>query len=370
MAPSGSYQWGPGGCPASAAMQQRFPELEESEAAKEGTAAHWYASETVVGRQPAVPCIAPNGVLVTEQMAEDCAAYIAECQAAIATGNPCYVEQHVVMHRTVHPLNDGTPDFFMVDYQQRRVKLLDFKYGHRYVDAFRNKQLGNYLLGIFETLQLDMTLHGWTWEAVIHQPRNWHPEGHRRVWTPDGERLTLFMADMRKAAQDATDPNALCVTGDHCLDCTAAHACTLFQQVCADLIDRSGAAQPHVLTPDAVGRELTTVERALKRLTTRRDNLKEQATTMAAQGQRVTGWQGDYSHSKDAWGVPVAKVIAVGAAMGVDLATPPKAKTPVQARAAHVPDSVVAAMLAPPKTVYTLVPVTQHSIAKGLSTNG
>jgi hypothetical protein len=52
-------------------MCERFPERADSDAAREGTASHWVASEVLVGRgaEPFTGRTAPNGVIITEEMA-------------------------------------------------------------------------------------------------------------------------------------------------------------------------------------------------------------------------------------------------------------------------------------------------------------
>lgn len=350
-------------------MQHEFPEDEESEDAKLGTAAHWFASEALAGRTVEAEEPAPNGIPVSTTMMDDCQPYIRECRKYMAAGWECYIEQTVAMAAMVHEANWGTPDFFAVNRAAKFLVLIDFKYGHRYVDAFRNPQLADYLFGIFESWGLGV-FDDWTIEAVIHQPRNWHPEGQRRSWKPSADVLGTMLQAFRDAAHAALAPDALCITGEHCRDCPATHGCTVLQQTALDLVERSGEFFPHVLDGHALGRELAAVKAAIKRLGARLEGLEEQALQEIAQGRRVTGWTAEHSYGREKWTIPPEKVVAWCSFYGVDARKPLEPITPNQARQKGVPAESIESITEKPRGAYTLVQVTQHSLAKGLSTNG
>lgn len=350
-------------------MQARFPENEDSEDARLGTAAHWFASEALAGRMVEAETPAPNGVPVSTTMMDDCQPYIRECRSYMEAGWECYVEQTVAMAALVHAANWGTPDFFAVNRAQKLLVLIDFKYGHRYVDAFRNPQLFDYLAGIFESLGLG-DFDGWAIEAVIHQPRNWHPEGQRKSWKPDAEVLWPMLGEFQQAAVAAVDPNALCRTGEHCRDCPAAHGCTVLQSDCGHLVEWSGIQHPHVLDNDALGLELAAIKAAMKRLSSRVTGLEEQALAVIAQGGRVKGWTAEHSYGRERFTIPAEKVVAWCSIFGVDAKAPLATLTPNQLRQKGVPAESLDAITEKPRGAYTLVQVTKHSLAKGLSTHG
>jgi len=350
-------------------MQVHFPENEESEDARLGNAAHWYAAEVLSGRTVETDTPAPNGVPVSATMMDDCAPYIRECQGYLAAGWECYIEQRMAAHFLVHPLNGGTPDFVAINRALKLLAVVDFKYGHRYVDAFRNPQVADYVFAVFETLQLG-GFEEWTVEGVIHQPRNWHPEGQRKSWTPSGETLGRMLEEFRVAAALATDPNAPCITGDHCRDCPAARGCTVLQSECGYLIEWSGVQHPHVLDNGALGRELAALKAAVKRLNSRVTGLEEQALALIAQGQAVSGWTAEHSYGREKFTIPPEKVVAWCQVYGVDAAAPLATLTPNQLRQKGVPADALEPITEKPRGAYTLVQVTQHSLAKGLSTHG
>ena len=55
-------------CTQSITLEAQFPETEETEEQREGTAAHWAVSEMLSGRLVDVGQIAPNGYVLTHEM--------------------------------------------------------------------------------------------------------------------------------------------------------------------------------------------------------------------------------------------------------------------------------------------------------------
>jgi hypothetical protein len=348
-------------------MEVQFPEV-ESEESREGTACHDYAALAILtGQLLPVGFPAPsNGFPITEEMVRESDEYITACLKDRADGAECYVEQRVAAHASISPQCDGTPDHFAIFRAERILRLKDFKYGHRYVDAFRNAQLAVYLIAIFETMALG-AYDDWTIEAEIYQPRNYHPEGHVRVWRPTGAELAHMRGELHAAALVASAPGAPCMTGEHCKDCSAASGCTTLQDVAAGVVDMSGRQWPHVLDNTVLGKELTMLRAAQNRLKARVEALEEQALNRIAQGQRVTGWTGEHSYGREKFTVPPEKVVLWCDVFGVDAKAPLATKTPAQLRKAGVPPQHLDAITEKPRGAYTLVPVTPHSLAKGMS---
>lgn len=367
LAPSGAERWGPGGCAAAPTMEATFPEDMESEESREGTACHDYAAGAILtGHVLKVGEPASNGYPITAAMPAESEEYISDCLADRAAGADCYVEQRVYAHAAIHPLCDGTPDHFAIWPAEKRLKLKDFKYGHRYVDEFRNLQLAVYLIAIFETMKLG-SYEGWTIEAQIYQPRNYHPAGHVRTWRVTAAELEWLRAELQAAALVASTPGAPCTTGPHCKDCSAAYGCTTLQNSTSAIVDMTGKQWPHAPNNDVLGKELTMLRAAQNRLKARVEALEEQAINRIAQGQRVAGWTGEHSYGREIFTVPPEKVVAWCNVFGVDAAAPLATRTPAQLRKAGVPAEHMKAITDKPRGAYTLVQVTPHSLAKGMS---
>lgn len=372
LAPSGSPQWGPGGCPASARMQEAYPEDTDSEKAREGTAAHHYVSEILHGRECPVGTVAPNGVPVNAEMIACGADYlrdIRDTMGAAGAGSVLRVESRVTMSKMISSQNWGTPDAYLVDWYNRVVHLWDFKYGHRYVDAFRCWQLIDYLVGIVETENI-AEFETWRFTQTIAQPRNYHPDGPLRC-APDitGGQLRALAAELREAADAALDPEGPYKTGDQCRDCTARHACPALQKVAMSCVDMSFAAQPVDLPPDAQSVELVIIRAAIKRMGARAEGLEAAVLGHVRSGKAVPFHKAEYSFGREKWkdDTVVDDVFAIGDMYGVDLRKKREPITPAQAKKAGVDASVIDTYAHKPRGALALVEVSDHSIAKRFS---
>lgn len=374
LAPSGTPQWGPGGCPASAGMQERYPKAEDSAEARDGTTAHFYVSEALHGREQPAGTIAPEtGDPITREMIEcgyDYVRDIRDTLAAASPGSAVKIESTVSMGGLVHPLNWGTPDCYLVDRPAKRLHLWDYKFGHRYVDAFENWQCIDYLAGVLEDEGIaEAEWPQWSFTVTIAQPRNYHPDGPMREWFFKGDRMASYIHRLKIAAQLATGENPALATGEHCRDCTARHACPALQRAAMSMVDYSFTAQPIELPDAALGLELAIIRDAMKRLGARATGLEEDALARARKGRTIPGWRADYSYGRQRWkeDTNVADIITLGAIYGVDLAKPPAAITPKQAIKAGVDEEVIAAYSETPRGAMALVRSDGTDVAKRFS---
>lgn len=347
LAPSSAHIWAgdgsPGaGCAASATMQARYPDDEESEEAREGTAAHWYVSETLNGRDVQVGAIAENGERITAEMVDCAQGLLTDIRDTWQTcfdegGSPVmWVEQRMHM-AVVHAENWGTPDVVLIDALRRKLFVWDYKYGHRFVDAAGNLQLIDYAIGALSALAIPH--HEWPeWSVSLNiaQPRNYHSLGPLREWQTDGRKLLdEYRPALNAAANRATAPDPGYQTGEYCRDCSARHACPALQQVAAYAIDVAKRAEPPVdLTPHALGLELRHLDDAAARIKARKTGLEEQALGMIRRGDRVPFFKAQHATGRERWTVPAAEAFALGDIMGVDVRKPQEPVTPNQARKA------------------------------------
>lgn len=366
LPPSGAHQWGPGGCPASPTMQMHYPEAEETPQNREGTAAHHYLTETLAGRRVEIGSLAPNGHPIDVVMAESAVDYLIDVRSAMAArpGGVLHIERRVGMAAMVHALNWGTPDTYIIYRKERVLHLWDYKYGHRYVDAYGNWQCVDYCIGVLESEGVPVEeWDQWRISVTIAQPRNYHPDGPMREWHFSGQQLLEKSWQLAEAATAAATPGAPMVTGPHCRDCTARHGCPALQQVALALVDMSVSGQPIDLPPDALGTELRVIREALKRLEARETGLTEQALSLARRGVNVPHWRADYSYGRQRWMMTPAEVIALGQNFGIDLAKP-TSMTPLQAIKAGIPEDLVKGLTETPRGAMTLVPYDGADIAK------
>jgi len=372
LAPSSASRWGPDGCAASPTLEAMYPEDTESPAAREGTAAHFYVTETLSGRAVAIGNLAPNGHPIDQEMIDCGYDFIRDVQDTVKAVNNgiLKIESRVYATNVVHPDNWGTPDAYLCEKFRRTLHVWDYKYGHRYVDAFGNWQLIDYCAAILETegVPIEEWPH-WKITTTIAQPRNYHPDGPLREWFFNGAQLAERVVRLRAAALAARSPNAPYTTGEHCRDCLGRHACPALQRVVMGLVDLSLTGQPVDLPPLALGLELRIIRAAMKRLGARATGLEEAALAAMRSGTDIPHWRAEYSKGREKWkeGTPIAEIVTLGEIYGVELLKPPAAITPAQARKAGVDTEIVKAYSDTPRGAMALVPFDDADIAKRFS---
>lgn len=342
LAPSAAARWV--ACAGSVALAALFPEEEDSEEAREGTAAHWAAFEILHASPVAVGQVAPNGFVLTEEMIDGAQMYVDEIDKKLAqyrlTRADLIVERRVSIDR-VHPKNWGTPDCrFYVPWRKLLV-LFDFKFGHRMIEVFECWQLIDYVVGSADELQLDDLTN--SVEMVIVQPRSFHRDGPVREWMTRLCDLRAQVNILTMAAERALEPGAKCTPNPECEFCPARHACEAVQHSAYRAVALSKGSTPLVLSPAAVGLELRTLEAAEAALAARISGLKAQAVALFKGGAQVPGWAMVPTSGREAWreDKPLAELLQLGELFGISLAKP-AAITPGQARKAGMPEEVIA----------------------------
>lgn len=334
LAPSSAHIWAV--CAASVDMRAKYPEPDDTDEAREGTAAHWYVAELLHGRDVQVGAVAPNGVPVDAEMV-DCAQGLLidvrdtyHAQVSLGGDPQMYVEARQYMP-IVHDQNWGTPDVVTIDRTRKKLFVWDYKYGHRFVDAFGNLQLIDYGIGALREFPC-ADWPNWSVSLSIAQPRNYHRFGPIREWQTTGAALLdTYVPQLYEAAKAAMGDDPQFVTGEHCRDCPARHACPALHRAGAIAMDVSMRGAPVDLTPHALGLELRQLEDAEKRIKARKTGLEEQALGLIRGGQGVPFFTAKHSIGRERWTVPPAEAFALGDTFGVDLRKPQEPLTPKQA---------------------------------------
>lgn len=365
LAPSSAGIWGPGGCPAYPRMAQAYPEQEDTPAAIEGEAAHYYLTEAIQGRAPiptVIGTLAPNGHPITEEMVEGAVAMLTDMRELIGRpGVRWAVEQRVDMP-SINPANWGRADFIAVDDREGVIYVWDYKFGHGYVDVFENWQLIDYAMGAHAHFGCD-----WNKYAVdtrIYQPRSFHADGpvkrHRYAWAD----FVPLVDKLRQAADVAMQPDAPMSTGGHCSYCPARHACPALRKVGGLAVDMSMQGVPHDLDPADAGRALRTIRTARERLEDLETGLEAQILAAIRAGNTSTGWETYQGYGREKWTVPAAEVVALGQLFGKDVAKPLDVITPAQARKLGIDEAVISPYTEKPKGEIKLRPLDSKSIRK------
>ncbi len=368
LPPSGAAAWVV--CAQWPHMNARYPQPDGDESA-EGTASHWAFSEILFGRVVAEGQVAPNGVVLDLEMIEGAELFVEVVDARLALygldRSALMVERRVFMPR-IHAHNNGTPDVWFYAREAGVVEGLDYKFGHKFVDAFENWQLINYTNGILE--QLEIALDG---VADVHtrvkmtvvQPRSYVAAGPVRTWQVQASDLRGYFNRLASAAAAVFEPDdrRVATPSDECEYCPGRHACQALQQSAYMAADKARASTPLELEAPAMALELRYLERGLKRLEARVTGLRESVADQIRRGVPVPFYALEATAGRETWGKPVPEILSLGKLFNVDLAKP-GALTPKQAIKAGVPEALVLPYVVRPTGGTKLVASTGDAAAK------
>ena len=341
-------------------MNQLYPKPDTPESL-EGNAAHWVFAEMLAGRQVAEGLVAPNDVVVTEEMVEGAELVVNTVLARIPAGVPLHVEERVAIPR-IHSDCFGTPDIWAYLPQSATLEVLDYKFGHRFVDEFENDQGVAYVAGIIDHLA-DLLQHGpglidqyTKVNFTIIQPRCFYKGSSVRTWSVLASDLRGQINHLAAAAALALTDNPPSVTNAECRDCPGRHACPALQQAAYADAEFSAQSSPVELSPVAASLELRMLERALERLQSRVEGMQETVGAYARQG-KVTPWHKmEQGYGRTVWTLPPEQIVAMGNLLGVDLSKP-GVKTPGHAKKSGVDEAVIKAYSQTPMGAIKLIPV-------------
>jgi hypothetical protein len=359
LAPSSAARWVK--CAGSVTLSILYPEGDDTPEAMEGTAAHWAFAEMLEGRLIDVGLVAPNGVVLTEEMIEGAEMYVDDIETTL--GKPwmkyLQVEQRVDIP-SVHAANWGTPDTYLFAHNPTTgaatLYLWDYKFGHGYVDVFENWQLIDYAAGVLDSLQIDGHADQYL-DIVMRvvQPRSYHRDGPVREWRVKAADLRPYFNKLRAAAEAAMLPEAPCVVNPECKHCSARHVCEAFTGAAYRAADLATRSVPLELSPAAMGLELRMLKAAQATLDARITGLEQAAFSRLTRGERIPFFALEATVGRQVWSKPLPEVFALGAMFGKDLAKP-AAITPKQAEKAGIDPALVALYSMTPAGSLKLVP--------------
>lgn len=273
-------------CPGSVILSEAMPELKHTDEELEGDAAHWVALWAAYHQLELVSIVgqtAPNGVEITDEMIDGALLYVETVGEAPGAG-----EVQISIPRIHATECGGTPDWWTWTAATKTLRVIDYKFGFRFVEIWENHQLVAYAIGLLDFLGLDESQV--ILELTVVQPRSYHPDGPVRTWRVAPSKLRAFVNTMAGSADEALSPNPSTHTGPHCLDCKARSACTTYQQATGGIIDYVGKAQPNLQTSDDVCRELALVQDMRQRLKGRETGLEAMAEHYARSHKPTPGF--------------------------------------------------------------------------------
>lgn len=353
LPPSGAEAWSQ--CPLWLTMNRTYPALDD-EPAREGNAAHWAAWELIAGREIGEGQISPEGVIVTGEMIEGAELLLGVLEQHLPPYDfgDARIEQRVAIP-AIHTSCFGTPDVWGFDPQSVLLRVIDYKFGHRFVDEFENKQGIAYIAGIIELiaklreLNLDRLWQHIKIEFTIVQPRCYHRGAPVRTWKTTGPEVKKHVTALSQAAIHGLNNPTKGVTGPACRDCNGRMHCPALQKAAYADAEYTVKSSPHELPPTAASLELRMLEVAYERLGARVEGLKAAVIAHAQAGHQTPYHRCERSMGRQQWTQPPEVVIALGEVYGVSLAKPGTvapclvAVTPAQALKAGIDEAVITA---------------------------
>lgn len=338
LPPSGAAAWSK--CAQWPSMNAKFPQ-DDSPESMEGTAAHWVLSEMLAGRIHKENESAPNGIIVTGEMLDG-----AELACETIWQRPSLGQWHIeeqVSISSVHPDCFGTPDLWAFTVGNAHLEIIDYKYGHGFVDEYFNPQGLLYMLGILETVKAQVINPLLvTVSFTIVQPRCFYRGAPVRTHSYVVRDAADHLIKLQRAALEAYVPNPVARTNVECDHCPGRHACDALQEAAYSDAEFATDRQPHDLTPQAAALELRMLERALERLGARVDGLRELTAANIRAGARVSHYSLESGRGRQQWTTTPEQIITIGQLLGKDLSKP-GVITPVQAKKIGVDESVISA---------------------------
>lgn len=339
LPPSSAHRWVH--CPGSPTLEKRYEnsavDEDTAKARAEGHAFHWYSAILLHGNEAAVGAVAPNGIVVDDEMDEAARMYVADVFATLALNDMTPADLHIeelVSIAGIDPDNWGTPDVWAFKGVGTKGVLLiwDGKYGHKFVDAYENWQMIDYVAGILDAVAIGFDRTKIKVAMSVVQPRNYHPSGPIRRWQMTATELHPRFELLEEAAKESKTEAARTIVGPWCDDCSGRHACEALHYAADGVADMVGGTTSLELPPDALGVELRLLHRAQKILNARITGLESEAMAAIRAGKAVPFYGIGNSIAREQWTKDAADVIAFGVGMGVNLAKPPAPVTPNQAR--------------------------------------
>lgn len=275
-------------CPGSVNLCRIAPPQQESEAAREGTAAHNLADicigEATQPREYVGMDI--NGVVVTEEMADAVSLYMTWAfEKREQISGRIEVESSFDLSQLHHGMF-GRNDICIYKTGGRLV-VGDFKYGLHPVDVKENKQLLFYALGAMLKYGSNFT----DVELVIIQPRAPHIEGAIRSWVVSKEYLLTWSVQLMEAARLTEKKDAPLYRGYWCGYCPAKGICPKMKEA-VDKVVEVAITEPIATlpVPSALSdKQIAKIVENTKLIEDFLSSVKEYALSRLKSGEKIEG---------------------------------------------------------------------------------
>lgn len=248
---------------------------------EEGNAAHFMAVSVFRGHyriEEMVDRKAPNGVYMTDEMAEHVSAYmdyLLNRQQDVITQSDMEVD-------VTFPGVNARADHAAVSYHGC-VYVDEFKYGWRTVEPENNWTLIAYAIGYVMKLQIvPDSIH-----MSVYQPRPYHQDGPARTWSIGYNELLAYHGMLQEAL---LIPSQTLNTGPHCYRCPSVANCAAARKAGMNALEASDIVFDDQIGDDELAFELDILSLAQKTLETRRDALEELAKHRLRKGAVIENY--------------------------------------------------------------------------------
>lgn len=332
----------------------------DTDARDEGIAAHYMAVASFRGANiiELVDRKAPNGVFMTAEMAEHAGSYLEILKQDAGFAG---VEIDTSHDYSPHWVVDGRSDYIGMR-TQTELHIVDYKYGYRVVEPYRNWTLISHAIGHLKRNNISVE----TIRFSIYQPRPYHPDGPMRSWVISYPALTNYYAELNEALSNPTD---LLVTSPHCHNCPANAGCRAAQLAEYNIIDVATMVVNDKIDNARLAFTLDNLNRAKKMLEDRLEALSELAKHRIQSGAVVDNYSTEMGLGNTRWNEGITPDI-LKAMTNQDLTVPAKLVTPAEAKRRGLTDTTVKALTHRPPTGIKLVRISANKKATKLFGEG
>ena len=296
-------------CPGSRALEAKYPQR-ESEAAKEGERAHELAAKKLE-----LPTDSPlSDVEYTEEMKEGAELYVNTLHPLTGNASYCGIEQLVDISSIALGCF-GTVDFFAFNKETNTLHVVDYKFGHRYVEVFENWQLIAYAAGLLQQHPATQVVF------YIIQPRSYGSQPVR-TWGVAVEDLKPYFERLKASEALSMQPDAPLQPSAECMYCSARFKCPAlgFAAEEAAVV----ATEPRSLDTE-LGPELQRLKKHQALLDARVSGLEEEVMFHLRAGKAVPGFRVEFVQGRERWKLDAFALEAASRIFNIDLMK----KTPI-----------------------------------------
>lgn len=356
-------------CPGSIALSAKHPIDDASPKRAEGTAAAWVGAQVLLGVCLVPGQLAPNGVVVTNEMLDGAELYQDAVRRVLAPED-MRIEKHM-RAPSIHAEAMGDADVWGVAPNTGVIHVFEYKYGHRFVDEFENWQGVGYLISAFDSIPLSYREEqSQLVEFTVVQPRYFGPRPQVRTWRTSMVALRGMRNQLAHAAEVAQKPDAPTRVGDYCRICPARHVCVTLQTGATAEAEYAGEATPFALDVHQASTELRLLQKAKAIIEAREDGLEIEITAALTRGERSAHFQLSRSTPREAWeSSKVDSVLGMAELLGVSVTKPPALITPNQAKKAGLPAGLVDNATFRPPGELKLAPIDTNAARKAFGGN-